>query len=142
MFYIFVLMQIQSPCAENYNRMTPVKNGRFCNSCQTAVVDFTKMSDEEIKNFLIKHQSDSLCIRAKSYQLDSRSYFEKTLLKLRDFASLKIRVTPLKIAVLAGVSALLSLSSCFMGKRCPTDLSAYEAKPKKDTSQVQTPQKK
>jgi hypothetical protein len=34
-------LQIPEPCHEDWNKMTPVHKGRFCDSCEKAVVDFT-----------------------------------------------------------------------------------------------------
>lgn len=51
---MFVL-NIPQPCHENWNEMTPEKKGRFCGSCQKIVVDFTQMSDEQVKNYLLSN---------------------------------------------------------------------------------------
>ena len=42
-------IRIQNPCNENWNSMLPDKKGRFCNSCNKTVVDFTKMKNTEIQ---------------------------------------------------------------------------------------------
>jgi CarboxypepD_reg-like domain len=41
-------LSIPTPCKEDWNAMTPDRNGKFCASCQKTVVDFTRMSDAEI----------------------------------------------------------------------------------------------
>jgi hypothetical protein len=49
-FYI----QIPEPCHEDWDKMTPVQQGRYCQSCCKEVVDFTSMTDQEIIGFLSK----------------------------------------------------------------------------------------
>ncbi|MFY7839164.1 MAG: hypothetical protein ACOVP7_02760, partial [Lacibacter sp.] len=44
-------INIAEPCHENWNKMSPVEQGRFCGSCQKNVIDFTTKSDEEIITF-------------------------------------------------------------------------------------------
>ena len=39
---------IPSPCTESWDCMTSTKEGRFCQSCEKTVVDFTRMSDAEL----------------------------------------------------------------------------------------------
>ena len=42
-------LKIINPCKENWNSMAPNKLGRFCQLCDKTVIDFTKMSPDEIK---------------------------------------------------------------------------------------------
>jgi hypothetical protein len=44
-------ISIPTPCTEDWNAMTPDKNGKFCASCQKTVVDFSRMSDAEIFHY-------------------------------------------------------------------------------------------
>ncbi len=62
---------IPDPCHENWGKMTPTKNGRFCMSCSKTVIDFTSMMPEEIQHFFIQNQSNKICGRFKKSQLDS-----------------------------------------------------------------------
>lgn len=39
---------VKAPCAENYDAMTSVHGGKFCNSCAHVVQDFTGMSNQQI----------------------------------------------------------------------------------------------
>lgn len=47
-----IQISIPSPCHEDWQRMTPVDKGRFCDSCQTKVYDFIGSSDREIVSVL------------------------------------------------------------------------------------------
>ena len=62
---------IPKPCHENWNAMTPKDKGKFCNSCSKTVVDFTKKSPSEIKEYLIEHKSERVCGHFYKKQLDS-----------------------------------------------------------------------
>ncbi|WP_426486513.1 hypothetical protein [Flavobacterium sp. 2] len=62
---------IPEPCHENWDKMTPIENGRFCLSCSKTVVDFTSMLPEEIQHFFIQNQSNKICGRFRKSQLDS-----------------------------------------------------------------------
>jgi hypothetical protein len=44
-------LSISTPCKEDWNTMTPDKNGKFCASCQKIVVDFSRLSDTEIIHY-------------------------------------------------------------------------------------------
>jgi len=45
-------IHIENPCAESWQKMSPDKDGRFCNSCNKVVVDFSHKSINEIQNYL------------------------------------------------------------------------------------------
>lgn len=62
---------IPEPCHENWNKMTPKDNGRFCLSCSKTVIDFTTMLPDEVQHFFIQNQSKNICGRFKKSQLDS-----------------------------------------------------------------------
>jgi hypothetical protein len=60
---------IPEPCQEDWNKMTPNDNGRFCGSCSKNVVDFTNMLPKEIQAYFLQHSN--VCGRFKKSQLDS-----------------------------------------------------------------------
>jgi len=63
-------LQIPEPCHEDWNEMTPVQQGRFCDSCQKSVVDFTGMSDMQLIAFFKKPSTGSVCGRFFNDQLE------------------------------------------------------------------------
>lgn len=48
-------------CAESWDAMTPTDVGRHCASCQTQVVDFTRMTDGEVVAFLSQYSPERRC---------------------------------------------------------------------------------
>ena len=62
-------IQLPAPCNEGWSRMSPAEQGRFCNSCQKVVIDFTGMSDAQLVAFF-KKPSSSVCGRFNKDQLE------------------------------------------------------------------------
>ncbi|MGQ7946246.1 hypothetical protein [Flavobacterium sp. WC2509] len=60
---------IPEPCHEDWNKMTPKDNGKFCGNCSKNVVDFTNMFPDEIQSYFQQH--NNICGRFKNSQLDS-----------------------------------------------------------------------
>ncbi len=60
---------IPEPCNEDWNKMTPNDNGRFCGSCSKNVVDFTNKLPDEIQAYFL--QDSNVCGRFKKSQLDT-----------------------------------------------------------------------
>ena len=77
-------ISIPQPCTEDWDTMTPKKQGRFCDKCQKCVVDFTSYSDKELLNYFALYGSKNLCGRFDNSQLNRkiftpptrRSYFQ------------------------------------------------------------------
>lgn len=61
-------ISIPKPCHEDWDAMTPNEQGRHCGSCAKTVVDFTGMSDEEVKHFFL-NKSERVCGRFMPAQL-------------------------------------------------------------------------
>ncbi|MBF4467085.1 hypothetical protein [Flavobacterium sp. LC2016-12] len=64
-------LTIPEPCTENWDKMTPNENGRYCISCSKTVVDFTSMLPNEVQHFFIQNQNKKICGRFKNSQLDT-----------------------------------------------------------------------
>jgi hypothetical protein len=65
---------INEPCHENWDAMTPNQQGAFCKSCQKNVVDFSKKTIAEIKDFFGKPQEGRVCGRFEETQLVELSF--------------------------------------------------------------------
>jgi TonB family protein len=72
---------IPSPCSEDWNNMLPNEKGRFCNSCQKNVIDFTNKSNEEIGQYLKEHIQNGVCGRMRVSQFQSHKYFQSLTFK-------------------------------------------------------------
>lgn len=64
-------ISIPKPCHEDWNTMTPTDKGKFCSACAKNVIDFTNMSDTEIKNYLITKKEERVCGHFRKQQLDT-----------------------------------------------------------------------
>lgn len=65
----YLNLQIPSSCSENWENMTAGHGERFCASCQKSVVDFTRMSDAELRLYFQSY-SGSTCGRFTRDQLN------------------------------------------------------------------------
>jgi hypothetical protein len=63
-------ISIPKPCHEDWNKMTPNEKGSFCSKCAKTVIDFTKKTNEEIKNFLTEKSEKKICGRFMNDQLE------------------------------------------------------------------------
>ena len=64
-----IQVTVAEPCHENWNMMTVVEQGRFCQSCQKTVTDFSMMNDKEILNHL-SQRNTNVCGRFTNDQLN------------------------------------------------------------------------
>lgn len=68
-------ISISEPCSEKFNRFKPAQSGRFCKSCQKEVIDFRKMSDQQIINYFKNNNNETCGILKKSqlknYEVDA-----------------------------------------------------------------------
>jgi hypothetical protein len=64
-----VQYSIAEPCHESWASMTPSAQGRFCHSCAKPVVDFTRMNDAQVLQFM-SSATGSVCGKMTSQQLN------------------------------------------------------------------------
>ncbi len=63
-------IKIPTPCHQDWNAMIPNVQGRHCNACVKTVIDFTAMTDDEIKYFFLnKKKEEKVCGRFRNEQL-------------------------------------------------------------------------
>ncbi|MEL6558417.1 MAG: carboxypeptidase-like regulatory domain-containing protein, partial [Bacteroidota bacterium] len=62
-------LSIDKPCQENRDNFLKTKNGGFCSSCQKEVIDFTKMTDQEVRDYFKYKANRNTCGMLKNSQL-------------------------------------------------------------------------
>ena len=66
---------INNPCHENWDAMTSNERGAFCGSCCKNVIDFSKKSVTQIKEFFsVLPETENVCGRFKEEQLTQMSF--------------------------------------------------------------------
>ncbi|GAB5418391.1 MAG: hypothetical protein Crog4KO_15050 [Crocinitomicaceae bacterium] len=88
-------IQIPNPCSQDWKDMTPRTGGRHCESCNTVVVDFSKMSDTRIYHHLTQSNGKA-CGRIRKDQLNRVMRLESH------------RNSPNLLSVVLGMTLLLS----------------------------------
>ncbi len=56
-----IQIQVPQPCHASWDKMSPQPDGRHCKSCDKVVVDFSRMNDEEIKDWFRKKEGEKVC---------------------------------------------------------------------------------
>ncbi len=65
-----LIIRVPEPCHEDWNKMTPEAQGKFCGSCCKTVVDFSGKTDQEIKMILVENAGKKMCGHFKKTQVD------------------------------------------------------------------------
>jgi hypothetical protein len=65
-----IQLSIPEPCHQDWNKMTPNDQGRFCSSCSKTVVDFSTMSDAALMQYFENLKDSNVCGRVYTDQLD------------------------------------------------------------------------
>jgi TonB-dependent SusC/RagA subfamily outer membrane receptor len=69
-------LHISEPCTEDWDKMTPASQGRFCGSCQKTVFDFTNATENDIIKHIEKMKGNMFCGQFEEGQLNR--WMEKT----------------------------------------------------------------
>ena len=64
-----IQLSIPRPCHENWSKMSKAEQGRFCNSCQKVVINFSLMTDQELLNYF-KRPVPGVCGHFQERQLN------------------------------------------------------------------------
>jgi hypothetical protein len=67
-------VNIEKPCHEDWNAMTPSQKGAFCDKCSIDVYDFSKISNEKVKSILLENKGKHMCGRFTKNQLAELNY--------------------------------------------------------------------
>ena len=106
-------LKIEKPCNENWDKMSKNNQGRHCQLCDKTVVDFTKMSSEEIKEYLLKRGNERICGRIikepiKRAPSKKEQWFNSLQLKINQ----RISFIPIRVSLLSILSVLMILFGC------------------------------
>lgn len=74
-------ISIPKPCHEDWNKMDPNNEGKFCNSCSKTVVDFTKMDKEEIHTYFKQKSGENTCGHFYASQLEENDVQRPSVFK-------------------------------------------------------------
>ncbi|MFY8184528.1 MAG: hypothetical protein ACOVLD_00545 [Bacteroidia bacterium] len=119
---------INKPCHEDWNKMTPNDKGAFCAICTKDVIDFSKKTVQEIKDFFAKPINGKVCGRFKEEQLEEIS-FESFI---EHFVGFKLTKKVIVIVALTfatwfmGVAELNAQNKIRMGKVAPVKTNAVK----------------
>ncbi|TCC92091.1 carboxypeptidase regulatory-like domain-containing protein [Pedobacter frigiditerrae] len=69
-----IAIKIAEPCNQNWELMDSRNDGRFCESCNKCVVDFSNHTNSEIIKFLSSSKND-VCGRLTNTQLNQLNYY-------------------------------------------------------------------
>ncbi|MDC0272141.1 hypothetical protein OAM07_01265 [Crocinitomicaceae bacterium] len=106
-------LKIEKPCREDWNKMAPNQLGRHCQLCEKTVVDFTKMSSEEIKEYLLKKSNERICGRIikepiKRIPSKKEQWFNGLQLKINQ----RVGFIPIRVSLISMLSVLMVLLGC------------------------------
>jgi hypothetical protein len=109
---IMLYLSIPKPCTENWNAMTQVQQGKFCQSCSTTVIDFTQMTDDEILHYFETYKDQKTCGRFMDTQLNRKIEYATKLEKHYHYVHQTWQNTWLKRTYIAVLAAVLFVQSC------------------------------
>lgn len=104
---------IPNPCNKGWNNMMPRDNGKYCDSCDKTVVDFTSMSHDQVKEYFLKNSGQKICGHFKATQVTiERPKLHKQLIKLYEHLEQTISINFLKIISLSLITLCMSIVGC------------------------------
>jgi hypothetical protein len=62
-------IEVQEPCHENWNQMSPQEKGRHCDKCCKTVFDFTEMPTDIVLKYIAERKNENICGRFRSEQV-------------------------------------------------------------------------
>jgi hypothetical protein len=104
-------LKIETPCHEDWTKMSPNKESRHCGLCDKTVVDFTEMSQEEITNYLTHNSKAQICGRILVPR-KQEPLIQIKLNRLYKNIERQIGFKPLRISLLGSLSLIMLISGC------------------------------
>lgn len=88
-------LNIPNPCGQKWQEMLPTQQGKICSNCATEVIDFTKLSNDELRVWFSKSNGERVCGNFHQFQLEA---FNKGIISKNFWQN---------------ISAKILLASCF-----------------------------
>jgi len=106
-------IKLPEPCPVAWGSMTPASGGRFCDTCEKTVIDFSKMDAEEIAAYFKAHAYTGFCGNFALHQVETpKSKKEQLLGGWYRSAQHNIGFAPARWLTLLLLGSLLVLSGC------------------------------
>ena len=102
-------INIPEQCHEEWSAMQQQEQGRFCAQCQKTVIDFSEMSDEAVRNFLLEQKGKSICGRIRARQLARPIASENIILAPHQYHQLNSKQ---QILYAIALFFILEISAC------------------------------
>jgi len=107
------LIEIANPCQEPWSNMTINSTGRHCNICSKSVVDFTSMTDDEIKSYFIANTDKRTCGRFNAIQVNQKQTFiNGKLTQTYSYIETKISHKLMRVSLLLIVTFMMTITGC------------------------------
>tara|TARA_R110002049_G_scaffold45022_4_gene131640 strand:+ start:9565 stop:10218 length:654 start_codon:yes stop_codon:yes gene_type:complete len=81
-------LEIKQPCLENFNSFQKTTKGGFCGSCEKEVIDFSKMSSNEIISYFKTNTHNKTCGQFNKKQFATLSKKKESKRKLSFFGGI------------------------------------------------------
>lgn len=94
-----IKLQLDNPCDQQWENMTPNASGSFCNSCVKNVIDFTGLTHKQILEHM-KKSKGSMCARVSKNQLQA------PLLDVKVYKPLHVPYTNVAASVLLATAVM------------------------------------
>jgi hypothetical protein len=128
-------ISVPKPCHEDWNAMSQKEIGRFCGSCEKVVVDFTTMSETELKDYFITHTHEKTCGHFKQSQLAiTIPKHQEVLTKLYITTETNISSRFFRVPILFAISIVMTIAGCKLEARNKPNGAAPQAKQTDSTS--------
>jgi hypothetical protein len=106
-------LHIATPCSAGWESMSAVKDGKYCTLCTKTVIDFSKMSVEEIKCYFKVNAGKEICGHFYKNQLENtHTLYQDNLLAAYRKVKHSVKNNALRLSVMMVLGLMLTLSGC------------------------------
>lgn len=103
---------IPHPCHQNWDNMILEKGGRYCNSCDKVVIDFTKIGDKELLQYFSKNSSTEICGLVNTTQIEAgKTTLTGHFIRIKERIE-TIKINPVRSFSLFALAFVMTLTGC------------------------------